>query len=101
MTGQELDKITEYLSLINLFIAGRLPAAEFQSTFLRLFKSDPNLWEGETYHILESIFEEVESFESDRSIRSEHYIGEDQLRNTLKMALQKLQALLSHSRPNS
>jgi len=71
MTAQEVGKITECLSLITLFVAGRLPTAEFQSTFLGLFKSDPNLWESETYHVLEAIFEEVESFESDRSIRSD------------------------------
>jgi hypothetical protein len=101
MTQGERERVTAYRDLIALFMTGDLVAKDFQSRFLNLFKNDPNISGGETYSILESIFEEVESFEDDPSIRSKYYTNEDQLRNALGNLLPKLEALLSHSPANS
>ncbi len=97
MTQGERERITAYRDLIALFMTGNLIAKDFQSRFLNLFKNDPGISGGETYRILESIFEEVESFEDDPSIRSKYYTNEDQLRSALGILLPQLDALLFDS----
>ena len=94
MTDTERDKLFEYETLLNGLLSGLMDPKSFQIRFLTAFREDPNLWTGEPYTVLETLFEEVDAYEPDPSIRDKDTIDEVQLRKAVEFAALKVGTMI-------
>ncbi|QTA88862.1 colicin immunity domain-containing protein [Desulfonema magnum] len=85
--------ISDYKELIVLFTDKKeISALEFETEFLKLFKSDKSCDEN-FYEIIKPLFYAVEDFCSDSEIREDDDLDENQLAEAAKGTLDKLEKL--------
>lgn len=84
--------VAPYVVLMDAFIDGRLRGAEFELLYLRLFKSDEKLTNGDpAFGILERLFTDVDEFCDDPVLRHRtRGIDEADLRHRAASARDKL-----------
>ena len=92
MPTLKVHKLNPYLELIEGFVLRRIPAAEFEREYLRMFKNDVSTWTGEEYQALNDLFGDVDSFCADPELQDSNDLDEDQLREKAKLALETLLA---------
>jgi hypothetical protein len=83
---------SRYKQLILNFINQEIPAAEFEKSYLSLFKSDRSKVGGEKFNILDKLFADIDAFVDDPELRERVYggIGADELLVCAREAYQKL-----------
>jgi hypothetical protein len=92
MPTLKVHKLSPYLELIEGFVLRRIPAAEFEREYLRMFKNDDRTWTEQEYEALNDLFGDVDSFCADTELRDSNDLDEGQLREKAKLALEKLLA---------
>ncbi len=100
----EFVDISPYIKLVESFLDGKISAKEYEKEFLDLRSKNLTLrFEiEEQYFIIEKLFEDVDCFCADPSLRDEKYdIDEAELREGCKAALPKLREALQNSRKKS
>ena len=95
MTDSQVAGLREYERLLRCLLSGELSAAEFQREFLHVFQNDPNIWTGEHYRTLETLFEEVDAFEANSAVRDKDMLDEHELKKVAEDSLAKITALLN------
>jgi len=89
------DRLFTYQTLMRDVVSDRLSAAEFQSRYLKLFKDDPTLWNGEMYSILEEAFEYTEGYEQHEDVRrGANLLDEHQIKAVIARLLPRIDKLL-------
>jgi hypothetical protein len=90
ITPHELE---EYEALIRQFVQGEIPAAEFETEYMRMFLEDPTMWPEEKYELLNGLFGDVESFSADPTLRGPKDFDEVQLRASAEKTLARLDGM--------
>jgi hypothetical protein len=85
--------IVVYITLIDSFVAGRIPPEEFESRYLKLFKEEQQIPPGQVFEVLNRLFTDVDAFCSDPALRNEYSIDESELRDFASRAYRDLKAL--------
>lgn len=88
------DQLEQYIALISSFVADKIPAADFEREYLKLFKADETEWPEAEFAILDELFGEVDAFCADPQLRDENDLDEYELKERSKMALERLQSLV-------
>jgi hypothetical protein len=83
-----------YLDLIDDFLASRTAATEFESRYLRLFKTDSVRRPDRVFQVLDELFADIDSFVSDPELRDEGDLDEAALRDRAEHAGQRLRRYL-------
>ncbi len=87
--------LSEYIPLIQSYIAGQIPASEFESRYLKLFKEEKRIPPPRIYEILNGLFTDVDAFSADAKLRSQSSLNEEQLLERAKWACQELKIIAS------
>jgi hypothetical protein len=90
LTVEKKQKLAEYIRIIELFLCNEIDALTFEKEFLRMFKNDSTIWQGEGFETLNQLFTDLDAFCADATLRSNGDLDEFQLREQSKIALQKL-----------
>lgn len=85
--------LDSYINLISDFLSGKISAKCFECTYLKLFKEEKGERSELEFPILNALFLDVDEFCSDPELRDEHDIGEEELKNRCKIALEELKKL--------
>jgi hypothetical protein len=85
-------RLTQYVRMIEDFLARRSTAEEFSGAFFRAFHEDPGGWGGELYEALNWIATACESY-TPRASKSEFDVTADQLRAQCSERLKLLRRL--------
>ena len=79
--------IGKYRDLISDFAAGRLPAQNFESAYLQLFKTDIEQVSGRDFTVLEKLFFSIDDYVAHPDLRRQvGGLSEDQLRDRAREA---------------
>jgi len=89
-TAYEPSRVTPYVVMVDRFLSGRMPVAEFETAYMRTFLDDATHWPEPIYLILNENFLDVEAFEPDPTIWDELTIGEVELRSRVAGSLSAL-----------
>lgn len=65
-----LNGIEKYKKLISQFINREISASDFQSSFLKMFKNELDLIEGDEFDILQYLFTSADGYVADPELRS-------------------------------
>jgi len=87
MSSQQTEK---YVSLISRFLDHKIEPTEFERVYLDLFKHEAVGMSEAEYSPLERLFEAVDAFCPDDSLRSANDLNENQLRDVARMSLLEL-----------
>jgi len=87
-----MDKLRPYIDLIESFLSNQIDALKFESAYLKLFKNDASGWSGAEYNSLNDLFGDVDSFCADPKLRDTGDLDEAQLRQSARLALERLSA---------
>jgi hypothetical protein len=80
-----------YRELISRFINRRISAQEFESAYLRLFKSDKNKVGGAKFNALDRLFADVDDYTADPELRKRAGgLDDEELRTCAREAYRKL-----------
>jgi len=83
--------LAPYAILGRALLEQRLTAAEFETMFLTLYKRDPTPWPPATFHVLDRLFADVDSYHPDAAIRAQtNGIDETELRTRAAAAFEQL-----------
>jgi hypothetical protein len=85
--------IQPYITLIRSFVGNKVGSSEFVDSYLRSFKDDPGGLPEAEYKILNEVFGACDALCEDENLRTSYDIGEDQLREECKLALEALEKL--------
>ncbi|HET9849406.1 MAG TPA: colicin immunity domain-containing protein [Candidatus Dormibacteraeota bacterium] len=85
--------ITEYRSLMRDFLDGHIPATDFETRYLRLFKEDDSRRPQHAFQILDRLFADVDAFSPDPALRGDDGLDELELRAQVAAALRELDAV--------
>ena len=83
----------EYISLIEQFVSGRIPASTFENLYLEMFKNDEGLHPDAEFTVLDLLFGDVDRFTPDPALRDTGDLDETQLHTRAKAALDELRGL--------
>jgi hypothetical protein len=84
---------TDYATLMDLFLAGKMSAKEFQVAYLDRFKREDREMSESLYELLQGLFADVDMFSTDPELLEgwpDQYIDETALREKVKHALNQL-----------
>lgn len=93
-TAYEPSRVTPYVVMVDRFLTGRMPVAEFETAYMRTFLNDATHWPEPIYLILNEIFLDVEAFYPDPIFRNEFVIDESELRSRVERSFAGLRPLL-------
>ncbi len=85
--------LSNYIALIDSFLAGRISASDFESRYLKLFKEEREIPPKQVYEVLNKLFSDVDAFCDDPSLRNHYSIDERELRECANRAFQTLKTL--------
>jgi hypothetical protein len=85
-----------YLSLLDSFVRAEFSATEFETRFLKLFKTDDVQRPTEVFRILDGLFFAVDAFCPDDALRDSGDLDEAELREAAKTALAALRQAAAH-----
>lgn len=85
--------VKKYIGLIKSFTEGGISAAEFEKSYLAMFKNETSVLSEEEYQILDRLFSSVDLFCEDESIRDEDDLDEEKLLSDAESAVLKLEKL--------
>jgi Bacterial self-protective colicin-like immunity len=97
--GHSINKISKekYTSLLQDYVSKTIDANEFESKFLKLFKSDESFRPQKEFDILDRLFSDVDAYCKDpellRKLDPRFNIGEAELRKRAERALLELKSL--------
>jgi hypothetical protein len=87
----EARMVAKYRDLISDFVSGRLSAQDFESTYLRMFKSDNDQVPGHEFDLLEKLFFAIDDYVDDPELRVKvSGLSDDDLRISAKEAYTQL-----------
>lgn len=91
-------KLTEYKSLIQLFLERSIPIQEFESRYLTAFKAESAMAE-QPFEILEELFESVDAYSPLWAADEKNLLKltENDLRQEAAKALEKIKQYLQES----
>lgn len=102
------SEYNDYISLLQRFIQGDLPADEFQLQYLNMFKQETRRLSGPLFELLDRLFGDVDAFCGDLAARKEleathsgFYLDESELQLRVVQAAEALRALQRHSERSS
>jgi hypothetical protein len=84
---------TDYATLMDLFLSGKMSAGEFQVTYLDRFKTEARELSESLYGLLQGLFADVDMYSTDPELLKswpDNYIDERALREKVKHALDQL-----------
>jgi hypothetical protein len=88
--------IVQYVILMRAFLENRLPGPEFQLLYFAIFKGDDRQRPREIFEILDRLFAEIDDYCYDDELRRRTGgMDEDQLRERVRYALDRLSAIVS------
>jgi hypothetical protein len=90
-----MASLSSYIELITAFTARSLSAADFESRYLDMFKSDGEQHPAPVFAVLDELFAGVDAFCVDPELRGDDDLDEEQLRERSEVALRKLRNLQS------
>jgi hypothetical protein len=79
-----------YIEMISRFVAGEISAAAFKSTFLVEFKNEKVYFDEATYHLLDSLYGDVDAYTDDKELlkeNPEYFLSEEKLRERVNQTL--------------
>jgi hypothetical protein len=79
--------LESYARLIDQFLRNRLPVAEFERQYLKLFKNDSTQFTEAEFAALDNLFSAVDAYCGDPALRGNLDIDEDELRRSSAVAL--------------
>lgn len=82
--------IDKYILLITQFVAGDVTEVQFETSYLRMFKSESMVLSEESYDVLNELFICVDAYCSDPHLRDEEDLDDLELLESAKEALKKL-----------
>lgn len=82
--------VDDYIQLIDAFLDGRIEVLEFESRYLAMFKTEHRPMSEETFRILDRLFADVDAFCADPTLRDEHDLDEEGLRQATSQARRAL-----------
>jgi hypothetical protein len=87
----------EYLVLMNTFLHGEMPSAEFQLAYIEKFKNETTLFDEKVFQLLDELFGDVDAFCADpeelAALQAElpgFYLDEQTLRGRVSDIAQRL-----------
>ena len=93
MTEQQRMALQQYQALLDDFISGRIPPAQFESEYLKKFKSETVIFPDPVFSVLDRLFADVDAYCADSSIRDPDDLGDTELITSAKQALAELAQL--------
>lgn len=85
-----MSMVARYILLLTQFVAGEITAAQFEFSYLEMFKDEKEEFPEDVYDVLNNLFSDVDAFCGDPSIRDEEDLDEEGLIASVKEALKKL-----------
>jgi len=83
--------VSKYRDIISDFVSGRVSAQDFESAYLRVFKSDKDQVPGREFNVLEKLFFAVDDYVADPELRKKvSGLSDDELRTSAKEAFVQL-----------
>ena len=83
--------IGAYAKLIREFLGRTIDALTFEQLYLNMFKNEKSVLPPEVFETLDGLFADVDAFCPDAAIRGEDDLDEQQLRESCRKALKKLE----------
>ncbi len=85
-----MSTIEQYISLITQFVIGEIPASQFETRYLEMFKSETVQFSAHAYDVLSELFSDVDSYCGDPELRDEEDLSDEDLLDYAKEALESL-----------
>ena len=82
-----MSHINKYVMLISNFVTGKIPADEFENSYMRMFKNESEFFSDSGFNILNDLFFDVESYCSNPDLKDDDDIDEEELLARAKNAL--------------
>ncbi len=82
-----------YVTLIEAFVTGCINAEQFEPIYLALFKTDPGGRADPVFQVLDTLFGDVDSYDSNASTTDHGWIDESELQARAAKALERLREL--------
>jgi len=82
-----------YVALIEAFVAGSINAEQFEPIYLALFKTDPGGRPESVFQVLDVLFGDVDSYDSNATTTDFGWIDEAELRARAAESLELLREL--------
>jgi len=89
--------LESYITMIESFVSGKINGDEFEKQYLEAFKNDNELQVGEEFMVLDALFADVDSYCGDPELIDPVDLGEAELRESARAALDKLLKLKNKS----
>ena len=84
--------VDHYLDLMRDFLADQISASDFERRYLDLFQNDKIARPEHTFRDLNDLFFDVDAFCGDPELRDGDDLDEDQLRASVRSAVERLSA---------
>jgi hypothetical protein len=86
--------LSAYIELIGRFVAGQLPAAQFEAAFLRMFKNETARLPDDAFQLLDELFADIDDYVSDPELCSAAGgLGDEELRTRAESTLARLRSI--------
>ena len=85
-----MSTIEQYILLITQFIVGEITTSQFESRYLEMFKNETNQFPESVYDVLNKLFSDVDSYCGDPDLRDDEDLGDEELLDCAKEALERL-----------
>jgi len=85
-----MSMISRYILLLMQFVSGKITAAQFERSYLEMFKNEQEVFPENVYEVLNNLFLDVDAYCGDPSLRTKEDLDDDGLRSRAKEALKKL-----------
>ena len=82
--------IIDYIELIEKFVEYKIDVLCFETSFLKMFKNDKELYPDNIYNVLDQFFSDVDMFVYDDELRDNGDLGKEQLRESAQQVLKSL-----------
>jgi hypothetical protein len=86
-------RLRPYVELLESFLQDRVDANAFERAYLDLFTEDETDWPENEFLVLDELFADVDAFCDDPDLRDPGDLDETQLRERVRVALDKLTVL--------
>jgi hypothetical protein len=85
-------RLMPYVALLRALVEGRLTGEDVEVIYLLLYLRDSTMWEPDEFGALDSFFADVDAFCADPTLRDEHDLDEEALRESAARTLTRLAA---------
>ena len=86
-----------YVVLIGAFVTGHISAEQFEPIYLALFKTDPGGRPEPVFQVLDALFSDVDTYDSNAGTTDFGWIDEAELHARAATALERLLELIGES----